>query len=198
LGRWYLAESEVELAAVLAQAGYQSRVELGFLGDANGSPSPGPSVRQAFGPGTIALRAIRSPRDWRAKLAVHELSALSPDGYLVAPDLWFEMERRKCQAGYMWPYLIVSEGEVAGVVNVAPCGRILRMKNLVVTPAHRRQGVATRVARALARMAKQTGYEAVGCFAIVGEVGARVYPGAGYRVVIRQIEWVKPLGAGRD
>jgi len=38
----------------------------------------------------------------------------------------------------------------------------------------------------------------VGCFAIVGEVGARVYPGAGYRVVIRQIEWVKPLGAGRD
>jgi RimJ/RimL family protein N-acetyltransferase len=197
LARWYLAESEVALAQVLAQAGYESRIELGFLRDANGHPRPNDRRANSLPPGAVALRAVRTPGEWRAKRAIHELSARAPDGYVVAPELWFEMERRKWQARYMWPYLIEIEGEVGGVVNVAPCGRILRMKNLVVAPAHRRQGVATRVAIALAAIAQRTGYEAAGCFAIVGEAGARIYPGAGYRVVVRQIEWVKSLTGRR-
>jgi hypothetical protein len=92
--------------------------------------------------------------------------------------------------------LIVNAGKVCGVVNVAVMGPILRMKNLVVAPDCRRQGVASRVAVAQARMAAVMECAAAGCFAIVGEDGARVYPRAGYRVVVRQTEWSKSFTPG--
>jgi hypothetical protein len=191
--RWYLDEGDRALASALAELGYRSRVELGFVLDAErpgGEPRPGraPMLGQA-----VSLRAVTTSVHWAAKLGVHEHSVLGLDGYAVTPAQWVAMERRKCTAGYMRPYLIESGGEVAGAVNVAVCGTILRMKNLVISPEHRRHGVATRFAAGLGRMAAAVGCEAAGCFALVGEAGAQVYPRAGYRVAIRQVEWMKPL-----
>jgi ectoine hydroxylase-related dioxygenase (phytanoyl-CoA dioxygenase family) len=197
--RWYLDESDATaaLAEVLAQSGYRRRVELGFVRDApqgaDRAPESGNDPR-ANGR-AVALRAIDSPHRWAAKLAIHRQSSHGVDGYAVSPEDWLAMERRKCEAGYMRPYLIEVDGEPAGAVNVASSGRILRMKNLVVAPEFQRQRVATRVAVGLARLAAVAGREAVGCFALLGEIGERVYPGAGYRLVVRQVEWVKPLAS---
>ena len=196
--RWYLDESEAteELTEVLRKSGYRPRVELGFVRDAKHSADLEPEARDRSENGRgMSLRAVDSPRQWAAKLAIHRQSDHGADGYAVSPENWTAMERRKCEAGYMRPYLIEIDGEPGGAVNVASTGRILRMKNLVVAPEFRRQRVATRVAVGLARLAAVAGQEAIGCFALVGEVGERVYPGAGYRLVVRQVEWLKPLAA---
>jgi GNAT superfamily N-acetyltransferase len=194
--RWYLDESDVELARVLAELGYRARVELGYVLDADPRPPRIVSGRPLAIAESVALRAITTPAEWTAKLRIHRHAAAGLDGYAVTPEQWVAMERRKCTAGYMRPYLIERGGRVAGAVNVAICGSILRMKNLIITPEHRRQGVATRFAAGLAQMAATMKCDAAGCFAIVGEIGAQVYPGAGYREVIRQVEWVKPLAPG--
>ena len=184
LSRWYLDESDTELARVLAGLGYSARVELGLVLDAD--PHRAPSDQR------VGLRAITTRAQWAAKLRIHQQSVAGIDDH-ATPEQWVAMERRKCAAGYMRPYLIESAGQVAGVVNVAVCGSILRMKNLVIAPAYRRQGVATSFAAGLAPLAAVMGCAVAGCFAIAGEKGERVYVGAGYRLVTRQVEWMKPL-----
>jgi ribosomal protein S18 acetylase RimI-like enzyme len=67
------------------------------------------------------------------------------------------------------------------------------MKNIVVDPAYRRRGIGTAVASAFGTLAAAMGCEAAGCFGIKDETGARIYRRAGYRVVTRQTEWIKPL-----
>jgi ribosomal protein S18 acetylase RimI-like enzyme len=104
------------------------------------------------------------------------------------------MEQRKSEAGYMRPYLIEVNGEVCGAVSASRCGTILRLKNLVVDPAHRRLGIATRVAEAFSNLAAHEGAQASGCFAIEGDPGVLVYRKAGYQVMTRQTEWVKEFG----
>jgi hypothetical protein len=194
--RWYLDEGDRALASVLAELGYRSRLELGFVLDAEPADrEPMRGRAPVIGQG-VRLRAVTTSAHWAAKLGIHQHSVAGLDGYAVTPAQWVAMERRKCSAGYMRPYLIESGGGAVGTVNVAVSGSILRMKNLVISPEHRRHGVATRFAAGLGRMAAALGCEAAGCFAIVGEAGAQVYPRAGYRVAIRQVEWMKSLAPG--
>jgi len=194
--RWYLDESDVELARVLARRGYRARVELGYVLDADPSGLAGLAGRRLEPAESLFLKEIATPAEWAAKLRIHRHSMVGIDGHAVTPQQWVAMERRKCTAGYMRPYLIVRGEAVAGTVSVAISGSILRMKNLVIAPEHRRRGVATRFSSGLALMAAVMGCEAAGCFAIVGEIGAQVYPGAGYRLAVRQVEWMRALGRG--
>ena len=108
------------------------------------------------------------------------------------------MERVRSEAGFMRAYLIRRGGEIVGAIGSAPCGSLLRLKNLVVDPAHRRRGIATATALRFAALARDEGLVAAGCFALDGEPGLAFYPRAGYRVAVRQIEWIRdltPVGA---
>jgi ribosomal protein S18 acetylase RimI-like enzyme len=182
--RLYLDAPHAALETALARRGYRPREEYGLVRAAD---------RTEVG-GTIALRPAADEAGWRERRKLIERSQRAPDGHRAEPDLWVEMERRKHQAGYLRPYLIVSGDAVVGAVGTAPCRRILRLKNLIVDPDHRRRGVATAVASLLARVAAQEGYAAMGCFVLEAEPGVAAYANAGYRRVTQQTEWVRDLG----
>lgn len=119
--------------------------------------------------------------------------SLGVDGHPVDADSWIALERRKCESGYMRPYFLRHDGSIVGAVCTAPSGSLLRMKNLVVDAEFRRRGIATATAAVFARLARDAGLEAAGCFALEREPGLVVYPRAGYRDCVVQTEWIKTL-----
>ncbi len=178
--RLYLDAPHAPLERALERRGYRPRVEFGFVRAAGVSA----------GGIEIELVPAEDERSWSARRLLMHRAGLGPDGHSINPELWVAMERRKHFAGYMRPYLIRMGGEIVGAVCTAPCGSLLRMKNLVVDPAHRRRGVATATAVRFAGLAAEEGFAATGCFALDGEPGLVVYPRAGYRLLVRQTEWV--------
>lgn len=179
--RVYLDAPLAPLERALERRGYRLRVEFGFARAAGDSA----------GGIEIELLPAEDESGWSARRVLMHRVGRGPDGHSMDPELWVAMERRKHRAGYMRPYLIRTGGEIVGAVCTAPCGSLLRMKNLVVDPAHRRRGVATATAVCLARLAAEEGFAATGCFALDGEAGLVVYPRAGYRLLARQTEWVR-------
>jgi ribosomal protein S18 acetylase RimI-like enzyme len=183
--RVYLDTPHAPLERALERRGYRPRVEFGFVRAAGGGP----------GGIEIELLPAEDEHGWSARRALMHRAGRGPDGHSMEPELWVAMERRKSRAGYMRPYLIRTGGEIVGAVCAAPCGSLLRMKNLIVDPGHRRRGVATATAVHFARLAEGKGFTATGCFALDGEPGLVVYPRAGYMLLARQTEWVRDLEA---
>ena len=178
--RLYLDAPHAPLERALERRGYRPRVEFGFVRAAGVSAS---EIE-------IELLPAENESSWSARRLLMHRVELGPDGHSIDPELWIAMERRKHRAGYMRPYLIRRGGEIVAAVCTAACGSLLRMKNLVVAPAHRRRGIATATAVRFARLAAEEGFAATGCFALDGEAGLVVYPRAGYRLLARQTEWV--------
>lgn len=181
--RIYLDQPAPGLEAALARSGYRSRVEIGFV-RAGDPAQPAPIVE---------LAQADDEHGWSARRKIMERCRLGPDGHQADPDLWVDLERRKCRAGYLRPYLISGGGGVVGATCVATCGSLLRLKNLFVDPDCRRRGVATAAAIRAARLAEQESHAATGCFAVEGGPGVAVYTPAGFVDVTRQTEWVREL-----
>lgn len=179
--RLYLDAPHAPLERALRRRGYRPRVEFGFVRPADGGADGS----------DIELLPAEDESGWVTRRVLMGREGRAPDGHSIDPELWVAMERRKHRTGYMRPYLIRRGGEIVGAVCTAPCGSLLRMKNLVVDPAHRRRGVATATAVRFARLAKEGGFTATGCFALEGEPGLAVYPRAGYSPSARQTEWVR-------
>jgi GNAT superfamily N-acetyltransferase len=139
---------------------------------------------------------IEGDRAWEAKLALHRAARAGPDGHDTPPEAWVELERRKAEAGAFRPYLLVPGARRApehalGAVAYAPCGRLLRLKNLVVHPDHRRRGVGTAAVALGAQLAKSLGERTLGVFAIAGDIGERLYRRRGLQEIVRQTEWMR-------
>jgi ribosomal protein S18 acetylase RimI-like enzyme len=183
--RLYLDAPNPALEHALARRGYRPRVEFGFAREAGAREN------------SLAVELVPAEDEsgWAARRDLMRRVGRSPDGHASDPDLWVAMERRKHRAGYMRPYLIRVGGEIVGAVSAAPCGSVLRIKNLAVDPAHRRRGIATAAAAHFARVAEEEGFAACGCFVLEGEPALGVYPGAGYRKITQQTEWVRKLEA---
>jgi hypothetical protein len=180
--RLYLEAPQARLEEALARRGYRSRAEHGFTrvaGDGGGAE--------------IELVPAEDEDSWSARRELMRRQEQGIDGHPVDADLWITLERRKCEAGYMRPYLMRRSGRVVGAVCAAPCGRLMRFKNLVVDIDYRRRGVATATAVSFARMARDEGLEAAGCFVLEGEPGMVVYPRAGYGPSAVQTEWMREL-----
>ncbi len=181
--RLYLDAPHEPLAAALARRGYRAGTEIGLLRHAGGGAGA-----------KIQLLPADDARGWSERRRLMERSRRAPDGHNADPDLWVEMERRKCRAGYLQPYLIVEGDAVVGAMCLAPAGSILRLKNLIVDPDHRRRGIATAAAACLARLAAESGYAGAGCFVLENEPGAAAYTNTGFRAAITQTEWVRKFG----
>jgi hypothetical protein len=69
---------------------------------------------------------------------------------------------------------------------------VLRNKNLVVHPDHRRTGVGLSVLAKLHDMALDRGL-VLGTFSVAGEDGELLYRAARMSVVVEQREWSRPL-----
>jgi GNAT superfamily N-acetyltransferase len=141
----------------------------------------------------IQLRPVCSEGDWSLKLSLHHETAEDPDGHCSSAVSWLDMERRKCEAGYMEPFLIYSHDEPCGAVNFSLSKQLGRLKNLVIHPQWRRKGIGVEAAKLIACMARDHGKAAAGCFAIDNAPSLALYQSAGYVPVSKQIEWFKAL-----
>jgi ribosomal protein S18 acetylase RimI-like enzyme len=178
--RLYLEGAHRTLDEALARRGYRRRVEHGFVRGSRG-PAENPGVE---------LVAADDDDGWSVRRGLVRRSGTVPDGLLADPDLWIDMERRRTRAGYMQPYLVRRGGDVVAAACAASAGPLLRIKNVIVDPAHRRRGVAIALAVRFSALAAEQGFAAAGCFAIEGEPGMGIYGRAGYSNVTSQLEWV--------
>ena len=84
------------------------------------------------------------------------------------------------------------DGEICGTVGAMNAEHILRLKNLVVRPSHRKKGVGRGTTLALWKMAFDSG-KRLATFGATGGGGYATYKSAGLYPTRPQIEWCKKL-----
>ncbi len=170
-------------------SGLHSSIEHGYILAASAR------TNDFLSSGTAAakVRPVRGEDDWRRKLELATALEQLPDGKQAAAAAWTELERRKCDAGYMAAYLIEIDGEAVGAFALARRGDLLRLKNLLVHPAFRSRGLARAAVRHAVAHARDNGFEWVGAFAIAEGAGQKLYERCGFAAVTGQVEWSRPL-----
>lgn len=169
--------------AVLEPAGLEAREEIGFI-----SPSEAPSPE-----GSLDLRAVEDASAWERKLVIHEASDEQPDGHAAMAKRWVQLEQTKCETGQMWA-LLACQGETAvGTVCGVHGEGLLRLKNIVVHPQHRRRGLGTELVLRFWALARERGYPGIGVFAVGGGAGERLYRRCGLLPDGSLFEWQKSL-----
>jgi ribosomal protein S18 acetylase RimI-like enzyme len=179
--RIYLEKRSDPLDPLFRGAGYADREELIFA-RSQGAPSP-----------ELLVRRVEGDADWAQKLRLHQSISTPPDGHRTSAAEWVALERRKCDAG-MEAYLVEREGEVVGAIGALEGAGVFRLKNIVVHPAYRRQGVGLAMLDRLGMIGARRGISEHVVFAVRGEIGELLYRAAGMRVIGSVIEWSKPLG----
>ena len=96
----------------------------------------------------------------------------------------------------MEAYLVERDGETVGAIGALPGDGVLRLKNIVVHPAYRRQGIGRAMLGYLEATGASRGISDHIVFAVRGEIGELLYRAAGMRVIGSVVEWSKPLGHG--
>jgi ribosomal protein S18 acetylase RimI-like enzyme len=184
IARIYLERPNERIDGSFRKAGYVDREELIFA-NSFGPPAPG-----------LEVRLVENDSDWDRKLRLHELISTPPDGHQTSASDWVALERRKCEAG-MEAYLVERDGETVGAIGALRGEGVLRLKNIVVHPAHRRRGVGLAMLGHLGMIASSRGISDQIVFAVRGEIGELLYRAAGMREIGSVVEWSKPLGVSR-
>ena len=180
-GRIYLDEPFAPLEVQLAAGGWTMRREPGLVALGN-------VPRRTH----IELVPVLSHDDWAAKERVHRADGMPPDGHDAPASRWVAMEQVRVATGEMEAWLVIRDGIVCGTVCTMADDTVLRNKNLVVHPDHRRTGVGLGVLAHLHTMARDRGL-VLGTFSVAGEDGELLYRAAHMSVVVEQREWSRPL-----
>lgn len=181
MARIYVDSRHGAADALFRQSGYASREELIF------------AHSLADAPATILLRRVESEADWDRKLSLHQAIATPPDGYSSTASDWVALERRKCDHG-MEAYLAEMGGEAVGAISAIWGDGLLRLKNIVVHPDHRRRSVGHAMLRLLAAIGAERGISEQCVFAVRGDAGEHFYGAAGMKTVGTVMEWSKSIG----
>lgn len=174
--RVYLSRPSPRLASALIARGFVANRETAFAAAPLGGFSP-PST-SAF-----ALHRITTESDWADKLALHLRAKTSPDGKSGQPADWTAFERRKTEAGYMQPFLILRDGRPVATFSIAVLRDMLRVKNVVVDPGFRNQGAASAAIGFCCALAEEVKLQSIGLLALTGGAGERLYTSRGMSVV---------------
>jgi GNAT superfamily N-acetyltransferase len=181
-GRIYFDGPSWPLEAQLASDGWTMRREPGLVALAN-VPRRTPDIE---------LVPVLSDDGWAAKEHIHRADAVRPDGHDAPASQWVAMEKVRVATGELEAWLVVRQGIVCGTVCTMVDDVVLRNKNLVVHPDHRRTGVGLGVLAKLDDMARVRGL-VLGTFSVAGEDGELLYRAANMSVVVEQREWSRPL-----
>ena len=175
LARIYL-EAESPMDGLLRQAGYGMRPELVFA--------------HAFeaAAGEVELRRVESDEDWERKNGFTRRRTATPDGHPSSASDWVELERRKAADG-LESYLAMLGGEVVGAIGAIRGDHILRFKNILIHPDHRRRGLGRAMLNSLAAVGRDGGILEQAVFAVRGNAGERLYRACGMRPVGTVVEW---------
>jgi GNAT superfamily N-acetyltransferase len=182
-GRVYLDEPCEPLEHQFVAEGWTMRREPALIAVENVPPSRGPNVE---------LLPVVVDADWDIKQAVHLADGIRPDGHPAPASRWVAMEQARVATGRLDAWLVRREGIVCGTVLSMAVDGILRMKNLVVHPDHRRTGVGLGVLGRLDVMARERAL-VLGTFSVAGDVGELLYRAAAMQGVVEQREWSRRL-----
>jgi len=119
-----------------------------------------------------------------------------PDGHSTAAASWVELERRKCEHG-MACYLAEIDGATVGAIGHVRGEGLLRIKNLVVHPDHRRRSIGSAMLSQVAALGREIGLGEQCLLAVRGEVGELLYRAVGMRVAGAVVEWSKPIAGAQ-
>lgn len=181
LARVYLDAADDAVGGMLRAAGYVARDELVFAGSL---PSPDTD---------LVLKPVTSETDWERKLEFHRQAETTPDGHANDPSDWVALERRKCARG-MEAFLAHADGKTVGAIAAIWGDGVLRVKNIIVHPAHRRRSVGQAMLGKLSEVGRARGISEHCVLAVRGEVGEYFYRGIGLEPIGAQVEWSKQLG----
>ena len=183
IARIDLEDRDGPVDTLFRSAGYEDREELIFA-RSHGEASTG-----------LVLRKVESDADWDRKRSLHQRISTPPDGHRTSPADWVALERRKCDAG-MEAYLAERDGEPVGAIGALRGDGVLRLKNIVVHPAYRRQGIGLGMLGHLGMIGMSRGISEHVVFAVRGEIGELLYRAAGMRMIGSVVEWSKQLRGG--
>ncbi len=108
-----------------------------------------------------------------------------------------ELERRKAADG-LENYLAKLGGEVVGAIGAIRGESILRFKNILIHPDHRRRGLGRAMLSSLAALGRESGILEQAVFAVRGNAGEWLYRACGMRPVGEVVEWSRPLGMSKE
>jgi len=185
--RIYIQSHNDIVFTTLLHRGYRPADEVALLLHTNSSHKPDKSV---------TLSPILDQEGWDERLSIYRRIRKGPDGHISPPEQWIELEKRKCNAGYMLPYLIYKNEDVCGAVNVAVHQHLVRLKNIAIHPDFRRKNCGASAASLFSELAKQYSKSAAGCYAIDNQASLSMYKKAGYVPVAKQTEWLKEIDHG--
>jgi len=181
MARIYLDARDASAAELLRRAGYVEREELVF-----GHSLPAPLSG-------LTLRPVTSDEDWQHKQSFHQSVETTPDGHPNRAADWVALERCKCEAG-MDAFLAIADGRTVGAIGAVWGVRMLRIKNIVVHPAHRRQSIGQAMLCQAGNLGRMRGISEQCVLAVRGEAGELFYRALGMEVIGAQVEWSKQIG----
>ena len=185
LARIYVDRRSPAVDEVLRRAGYADREELAFVHE---FPDP---------PSSLTMAQVRSDADWQRKLDLHAVAEGPPDGHFIPAGEYVALERAKCAHG-MEMYLAESDGSAVATAGLIAGNGVVRIKNIVVHPDHRRQRFGAAILAHIAAIGRKRGLPTLCLFALADEPGELLYRAVGMRIAGTQIEWSKPLDAIRN
>lgn len=181
LARIYLHTRHPAMEGTLRDAGYVYREELLFTGNL---PDP---------PSVPSFHPVRTEEDWRRKQAFHEAVPESPDGHPNSAADLVGLEWHKCAHG-MDAFTAEIDGQIVGVAGTVWGDEVVRVKNVLIHPNHRRQSVATALLFHIAALGRARGINEQCLVALAGGAGEKLYRSLGMRQVGSCFEWSKRLG----
>ena len=170
------------LESALTHAGYEERQEVAFVGPATAPPTDT----------TVTLRMMQTEADLDKMAEIDAESPRGPDGHIADNGTWNEIIRKKWRTGELSLYFIEDQGEICGNVGAMHAAHILRLKNLVVRPCHRKNGFGRGATLALWKKAFDAG-KRLATFSVPGGGGYATYKSAGLYPTRPQYEWCKEL-----
>ncbi len=180
--RIYLQDDDSPVSEILEKSGYRKSIEIGLAMRLGSVRKEGPD--QKFLP--IELEDFLE-----CEIELSRDAGVGPDGHDMASSEYARLELHKIHAGYMRPFVYQRDGKILGSVKMAIEGKFCRLKNLLVHPLYRREGVATAMIKSMIGQAADLGMEYIGAYALEKGGAAKLYQDLGMEEVTRQYEWTK-------
>lgn len=173
--RVYGLGTEGRAALRCAGGGLVPRQELAYVG------------ARRRGPG-IELRAADGEDGRAARRRVAGRASAAPDGHPIDAEAFLAGEERRAATGELELFVAWIDREPVANVGALRTGGLLRLKNLLVRPDRRREGIAKAVTSTLLGWAEDEG-RALGTVALAGDHGERIYRSLGLDLAGSYTEW---------
>lgn len=186
LCRFYLSQESHIDEKILLDSGYSKVTEVGLavsLSDILNIPHDM----------TGQLKPIEDHSGWKDKKNLYQQTILGPDGHDMQNGSFSELEKIKCDTRYMVSYIYWRENLPVGAVSLSIQDNFARLKNLLVHPQYRNQGVGWEIVLHLMHEAKLKGAKNFGVYAVDNMHSYKLYLKCGMQEILRHVEWSKEL-----